>query len=40
MGDPVRLVVDGRVVFICCGSCEKALRDPKKTTAYLQKLPK
>jgi hypothetical protein len=40
MGGPVRLEVDGRVVFICCKGCEKALRDPKKTSMYLQKLPK
>jgi hypothetical protein len=40
MGDPVRLVVDGRVVFICCKGCEKDLRDPRKTSLYLKKLPK
>ena len=40
MGGPVRVVVDGRVVFVCCEHCEKSLRDPKKTSLYLQKLPK
>lgn len=37
MGTPVKLVVDGRPVFICCKGCEKAIRsDPKK---FLSKLP-
>ncbi len=40
MGGPVRLVVDGRVVFVCCEGCEKPLRDPKRKGPYLQKLPK
>jgi hypothetical protein len=38
MGGPVRLVVDGRVVFICCKGCEKSLR--QKPDKYLSKLPK
>jgi membrane fusion protein, copper/silver efflux system len=38
MGGPVRLVVDGRVVFICCDHCEKSLR--QKPALYLPKLPK
>jgi Cu(I)/Ag(I) efflux system membrane fusion protein len=38
MGPPVKVTVDGRVVFICCKACERDLRaDPKK---YLAKLPK
>jgi membrane fusion protein, copper/silver efflux system len=38
MGKPVKLTVDGRVVFICCKACERELRsDPKK---YLAKVPK
>ena len=37
MGGPVKLVVDGRVVFICCKGCEKALR--KKPAEYLRGLP-
>lgn len=38
MGAPVRVVVDGRVVFVCCEGCTPALKkEPKK---YLQKLPK
>jgi hypothetical protein len=37
MGGPVRVVVEGRAVFICCKGCEGALRkDPAK---YLSKLP-
>jgi hypothetical protein len=38
MGGPVKLVIDGRVVFICCEGCEKQLR--QKSAIYLQKLPK
>jgi hypothetical protein len=38
MGRPVKLMVDGRVVFICCKACERELRsEPKK---YLGKVPK
>lgn len=37
MGGPVRVEVAGRVVFICCKGCERALRrNPQK---YLSKLP-
>jgi hypothetical protein len=37
MGGPVRVVVNGRVVFICCEGCEGPLREnPAK---YLSKLP-
>jgi hypothetical protein len=37
MGTPQRRVVSGRVVFLCCSSCEaKLLREPAK---YLAKLP-
>jgi Cu(I)/Ag(I) efflux system membrane fusion protein len=36
MGGPVRLEVAGRIVFICCEGCTKALRnDPAR---YLEKL--
>jgi hypothetical protein len=38
MGGPVKLVVDGRTVFVCCKSCEKPLR--AKAAQYLPKLPK
>jgi Cu(I)/Ag(I) efflux system membrane fusion protein len=38
MGGPVKLLVDGRVVFICCEGCEKPLR--QKPALYLPKLPK
>lgn len=37
MGGPVRVEVAGRVVFICCKSCEKPLR--KNPAKYLSKLP-
>ena len=37
MGAPVKLIVEGRPVFICCKGCEKALRsEPKK---FLAKIP-
>lgn len=37
MGAPVKVMIDGRPVFICCKGCENALRsDPKK---YLIKIP-
>jgi Cu(I)/Ag(I) efflux system membrane fusion protein len=36
MGTPQRVVVAGRVLFLCCGGCEaKLLREPAK---YLAKL--
>ncbi|MBX3436991.1 MAG: hypothetical protein KF861_05840 [Planctomycetaceae bacterium] len=36
MGPPIKLVVEGREVFICCAGCEDAIRDePEK---YLRKL--
>lgn len=36
MGAPVKVVVDGKTVFICCKGCEKELRaNPKK---YLTKI--
>jgi membrane fusion protein, copper/silver efflux system len=38
MGAPVKLVVDGRVVFICCKGCEKELRSDARK--YLAKVPK
>jgi hypothetical protein len=38
MGGPVKVVVDGRTVFVCCKSCEKPLR--AKAAQYLQKLAK
>jgi Cu(I)/Ag(I) efflux system membrane fusion protein len=38
MGGPVKVVVDGWVVFICCKACEKPLR--QKPALYLSKLPK
>lgn len=38
MGGPVKVVVDGRAVFVCCKSCEKPLR--ANAAQYLPKLPK
>jgi YHS domain-containing protein len=36
MGKPVKVVVKGRPVFLCCAGCKKAfLADPEK---YLKKL--
>jgi hypothetical protein len=38
MGTPERVLIDGRVVFLCCAGCEGALRqNPEK---YLSKLHK
>jgi hypothetical protein len=37
MGGPVRVVVEGRVVFLCCKACEGPLR--KEPAKYLSKLP-
>jgi hypothetical protein len=37
MGTLKRIIVSGRVVFLCCDGCEsKLLREPAK---YLAKLP-
>jgi len=37
MGAPVKLIVDGRPLFICCKGCENAVRsNPKK---YLARIP-
>jgi hypothetical protein len=38
MGGPVKVVVDGRMVFVCCKACVKPLQ--AKPAQYLQKLPK
>ena len=36
MGDPVKVVVKGQTVFLCCSGCEDAIKkDPDK---YLAKL--
>ncbi len=36
MGEPVKVVVKGRTVFLCCAGCKKKLlADPDK---YLKKL--
>jgi hypothetical protein len=38
MGAPVRVVIEGRTVFLCCEHCTPALR--KNPEKYLAKLPK
>jgi hypothetical protein len=41
MGAPVKLEVEGKPVFLCCGGCkEGALADPKATLAEVEKLKK
>jgi hypothetical protein len=37
MGTPARVVISGRVVFLCCDGCEDALR--RDLPKYLAKLP-
>lgn len=36
MGKPIKVAVEGREVFICCASCEKALKD--EPAKYFAKL--
>jgi hypothetical protein len=38
MDGPVKVVIDGRTVFVCCKPCEEPLR--AKAAQYLPKLPK
>jgi hypothetical protein len=39
MGPPVKLVIKGQPVFLCCGNCKKkALADPEKTLAKVEEL--
>jgi hypothetical protein len=39
MGAPVKVLVKGEPVFLCCEACEKkALADPEKTLAKVQEL--
>jgi len=39
MGAPVKVMVKDQPVFVCCGSCRKAvLKDPDKTLAAVKKL--
>ncbi len=41
MGVPVKLMVQGQPVFICCASCEeKALAEPQRTLAEVARLKK
>jgi hypothetical protein len=40
MGTPARVVISGRVVFLCCGGCEDTLKsEPAKYLAELPALP-
>jgi hypothetical protein len=36
MGTPARVVIGGRVVFLCCGGCEDAFN--RESARYLAKL--
>jgi hypothetical protein len=39
MGAPIKLTIQGRPVFICCGGCKrKAEADPDKTIAKVEEL--
>ncbi len=39
MGVPVKVMVDGQPVFLCCDHCQKqALADPEKTLATVERL--
>jgi hypothetical protein len=39
MGKPVKLVIEGQPVFLCCAGCQDAAKaDPKKTLAKVQEL--
>jgi hypothetical protein len=39
MGVPVKVTVKGQLVFLCCEGCVKrALADPDRTLAEVQKL--
>src|SRR5207302_7018341 len=39
MGPPVKLVIKGELVFLCCGGCRKRAEvDPDKTLAKVEEL--
>jgi hypothetical protein len=39
MGKPVKVMVDGKPVFLCCEGCEsEALKNPEETLAKVEKL--
>ena len=41
MGPPIKLMVKGQPVFVCCDGCKKdALKDPDKTLAKVEELKK
>ena len=39
MGKPVKIMVEGQPVFLCCDGCEEdALKNPQETLAKVEKL--
>ncbi len=39
MGEPVKLMIDGQPVFVCCAGCKKqAMDSPEETLAKVEKL--
>ena len=39
MGKPVKIMVEGKPVFLCCEGCEsEALKNPEETLAKVEKL--
>jgi len=41
MGTPIKIMVEGKPVFLCCADCKTvALEDPKATLAKVEKLKK
>ena len=39
MGMPIKIMVEGQPVFLCCAGCEdEALKDPQATLAKVEKL--
>jgi hypothetical protein len=39
MGMPIKVMIDGQPVFLCCKGCQKAaLKDPEKTLAKVKEL--
>jgi len=39
MGVPIKVMVEGKPVFVCCKGCEKkAIADPEKTLAKVEEL--
>jgi hypothetical protein len=41
MGEPIKLMIDGQPVFVCCNACSKqALASPQQTLAKVEELKK